>query len=65
MQQARNVLMDLDEAGAKAKFLIHDRDASFSAVFGAVFTAAGIEVIRTGIRAPRQKPRVSYCASFG
>ncbi|WP_344654885.1 integrase core domain-containing protein [Catenulispora subtropica] len=53
-QQARNVLMDLDDAGARAKYLIHDRDASFGAAFDAVFTAAGIDVIRTGIRAPRQ-----------
>ena len=46
--------MDLDDAGTTVKYLIHDRDASFSAAFDAVFTAAGIEVIRTGIRAPRQ-----------
>ena len=45
--------MDLDDAGTTVKYLIHDRDASFSASFDAVFTAAGIEVIRTGIRAPR------------
>nr|WP_194897288.1 integrase core domain-containing protein [Catenulispora pinisilvae] len=53
-QQARNLLMDLDDAGARLKYLIHDRDASFGAAFDAVFTAAGIDVIRTGIRAPRQ-----------
>lgn len=46
--------MDLDDAGTKAKFLIHDRDASFSAAFDAVFSAAGTEVIRTGVRVPRQ-----------
>ena len=40
--------------GVAAKFLTHDRDASFGAAFDAVFTTAGIEVIRTGIRAPRQ-----------
>lgn len=48
VQQARNVLMDLDGAGARVKYLIHDRDGSFGAAFGTVFTAAGIDVIRTG-----------------
>jgi hypothetical protein len=46
--------MDLDDAGARVRFLLHDRDASFCAAFDAVFTAAGVEVIRTGIRTPRQ-----------
>jgi putative transposase len=54
VQQARNVVMDLEDTGLRAKFLLHDRDASFAAAFDAVFTTAGIEVIRTGIRAPRQ-----------
>ena len=34
--------------------MIHDQDASFSAAFDAVFSAADIEVIRTGVRVPRQ-----------
>jgi len=42
VQQARNLLMDLDDAGAKVRFPLHDRDASFCAAFDAVFTAAGI-----------------------
>jgi transposase InsO family protein len=54
VQQARNLIMDLDDAGTAVKCLIHDRDASFSAAFDAVFSAEGIGVIRTGIRAPRQ-----------
>ncbi|WP_190276713.1 integrase core domain-containing protein [Catenulispora acidiphila] len=56
VQQARNLLMDLDDSGTTVKYLIHDHDhdASFSAVFDAVFTAAGMEVIRTGIHVPRQ-----------
>ena len=54
VQQARNLLMDLDDAGVRVRFLLHDRDSSFCAAFDAVFTAAGIEASRTGIRAPRQ-----------
>ena len=52
-QQARNLLADLD-VGVRVRFLIHDRDAIFHAGFDEVFTVAGIEVIRTGVRAPRQ-----------
>jgi transposase InsO family protein len=54
VQQARNLLMDLEDTGAGVKYLVHDRDASFGAAFDAVFTAAGTDVIRTGVRAPRQ-----------
>ncbi|MEY9862018.1 hypothetical protein ABH935_007662 [Catenulispora sp. GAS73] len=38
MQQARNLLMDLDDAGTTVKYLIHNQDASFSAAFDAVLT---------------------------
>jgi transposase len=54
LQQARNLLMDLEYVDSPVRFLIHDRDASFGAAFDAVFSAAAIDVIRTGIRAPRQ-----------
>jgi putative transposase len=53
VQQARNLLMDLGDAGARAKFVLHDRDASFTQAFDAVFQAAGIRVIRSAVRAPR------------
>ena len=53
-QQARNLLMDLEDAGARVRFLLHDRDASFSAAFDQLLVSAGIGVIRTGIKTPRQ-----------
>ena len=53
VQQARNLLMDLGDAGARAKFVLHDRDARFTQGSGAVFQAAGIRVIRSAVQAPR------------
>jgi transposase InsO family protein len=53
VQQARNLLMDLEDAGTRVKFVLHDRDASFTAAFDAVFRAAGIRVIRSAVQAPR------------
>ncbi|HUZ34762.1 MAG TPA: integrase core domain-containing protein [Streptosporangiaceae bacterium] len=56
VQQARNLLMDLEDAGARAKFVLHDRDASFTQAFDTVFQAAGIRVIRSAVQAPRMNP---------
>ena len=53
VQQARNLLMDLDDAGTSVKFILHDRDASFTAAFDAVFQAAGARVVRSAVQAPR------------
>jgi putative transposase len=53
VQQARNLLMDLEDAGVSVKFVLHDRDASFTAAFDAVFQAAGTRVVRSAIQAPR------------
>jgi len=39
VQQARNLLMDIEDAGTRVKFVLHDRDASFTAAFDAVFQA--------------------------
>jgi hypothetical protein len=46
-QQARNLLIDLDQRADSLRFLLRGRDSKFTAAFDAVFTAAGIKVIRT------------------
>ena len=33
--------MDLEDAGMRVKFVLHDRDASFTAAFDGVFQAGG------------------------
>ncbi|WP_433172062.1 hypothetical protein [Actinoallomurus sp. CA-150999] len=43
---ARNLVMDLQNAGCRARLLIRDRDGKLPALFDAVLADAGIEVPR-------------------
>jgi transposase InsO family protein len=45
--------MDLQDAGQSFRFLLRDHDGKFDRVFDTVFTAAGVQVLLTPVRAPR------------
>jgi len=52
-QAARNLVMDLEEAGSAARYLIRDRDGKFPTQFDAILADAGITVVRSGVQMPR------------
>jgi hypothetical protein len=51
-QQARNLLLTLEERGRRVPFLLHDRDAKLCRAFDDVFRAEGAEVLLTPVQAP-------------
>jgi putative transposase len=54
-QQARNLLMQLDDEDVQPLFLVRDRDGKFSREFDEVFRSEGIRVIKAPVRAPRAR----------
>jgi transposase InsO family protein len=52
-QVARNMVMDLEDAGCRVRYLIRDRDGKYPALFDQILADAGIEVVRSGVRVPR------------
>lgn len=49
---AKNLVIDLEDVGCRARFMIRDRDGKFPALFEAVLKDTGTEVVLTGIQMP-------------
>ena len=52
-QQARNLLMDLDDRAATFRFLVRDRAGQFTTAFDNVMAGAGINTVKIPPRCPR------------
>ncbi|HEY5985451.1 MAG TPA: integrase core domain-containing protein [Streptosporangiaceae bacterium] len=52
-QQARNLLLALEERGRRVRFLLRDRDAKFCRSFDDVFRSEGGDVVLTPVQAPK------------
>jgi transposase InsO family protein len=53
IQAARNLVMDLQDAGSTARYLIRDRDGKYPALFDAILADSGITVVHSGVHMPR------------
>jgi transposase InsO family protein len=53
VQTMKNLVMDLEEAGCRARYLIRDRDGKFPALMDEILAEAGIRTVLTGIRVRR------------
>jgi hypothetical protein len=52
-QTARNLVLDLHDAGSTARYLIRDRDGEYPMLFDAILADNGITVVRSGVQMPR------------
>jgi putative transposase len=50
---ARNLLTDLGRRAADFRYLLRDRDSKYTQAFDAVFTADGIEILKSAPQTPR------------
>ena len=54
-QQARNLLMQLDDDGLRPRFLVRDRDSKFTRDFDEVFRSGGLRGNTAPVRAPKAR----------
>lgn len=52
LQQARNLLMWLEDQGLDASHLIHDRDTKFTKSFDHLLYSTGIQIVKSPVMAP-------------
>jgi transposase InsO family protein len=52
-QAARNLVMDIEDARCRVKYLIRDWDGKYPALFDTILADAGVTVVRSGVRVPR------------
>src|SRR5262249_26349087 len=52
-QAVRNLAMDLQDAGCRARFLIRDRDGKYPALYYAILADTAITVVLSGVQTPR------------
>jgi transposase InsO family protein len=52
-QAFKNLVMDLEDTGCRARYLIRDRDGKFPALMEEILADAGIQTVLTGVRVPR------------
>ena len=52
-QQARNLIMDLDDQAHRVKFMIRDRGSNYTAAFDTVLADAGIRTVLCNAATPR------------
>ncbi|MEU7856401.1 integrase core domain-containing protein [Nonomuraea sp. NPDC049141] len=52
-QVFKNLVMDLQDAGCRAHYLIRDQDGKFPALMEEILADAGIHTVLTGVRVPR------------
>jgi hypothetical protein len=60
LQQARNLLMELDDREQQLRFLIHDHDMKFPRAFDALLASENVRVIRTPVRAPNANAHMEH-----
>ena len=52
VQAAKDLVMDVEDNGSRARYMIRDRDGKFPEMFDAVLADAGINIVLSGIQMP-------------
>jgi hypothetical protein len=53
IQTARNLAMDLEDAGCRFRYVVRDRDGKYPALFDTILADTGIATVLTGVQMPR------------